>query len=166
MKRLVLGRGNISAKIIIIGEAPGASENSQGKPFVGKSGIFLNKLIASSGINLEDIYFCNVIKCRPPNNRKPTKKEVDIHKPWVVQQIKLIDPELIILTGSTAMNAILEVDEPISKLRGKWIKKDRKEYTIIFHPAYLMRFSQNDRNNPYGLTLNDLKNVRKKLYDL
>ena len=166
MKRLVLGRGNTSAEIIIIGEAPGASEDLIGKPFVGKSGKLLNKLLILSGINLEDIYFCNVIKCRPPNNRKPTKEEVDIHKPWLFQQIKLIDPELIILTGSTAAKAVLGVDEPISKVRGSWIMKDGKEYRIIFHPAYLMRFSPNDVNNPYWLTLNDLKDVRKKLYDL
>ena len=166
MKRLVLSRGNISAKILIIGEAPGASEDLEGQPFVGKSGKLLDKLLVLSGISLEDIYYCNVIKCRPPRNRKPSKNEVGIHKPWLLQQIKLIDPKLVILTGSTAMNAILEINLPISKVRGKWIQKNRTEYTIIFHPSYLMRFSPNDGNNPYGLTLNDLINVRKKLYDL
>tara|TARA_B100000131_G_scaffold245906_1_gene238780 strand:+ start:534 stop:1034 length:501 start_codon:yes stop_codon:yes gene_type:complete len=166
LKRLVLGRGNIFSRIIIIGEAPGANEDIKGKPFVGKSGTFLNRLLTLSGINLKDIYFCNVIKCRPPNNRKPSKEEVDAHKPWLLQQIKLIDPEIIILSGSTAMKAILDINQPISDIRGKWIKKNKRDYITIFHPSYLMRFSTKDSTNPYGLTLNDLINVRKKLYDL
>ena len=166
MKRLVLSRGNISADLVLVGEAPGASEDFEGKPFVGKSGKILTTLLALSEINLEDIYFCNVVKCRPPNNRKPSKDEIEIHKPWLLQQIKLVDPKIIILTGSTAMKTILEVSEPISNIRGKWIKKDGHEYMVIFHPSYLLRFSKKDVNNPYGLTFNDLINVRKKLYDL
>ena len=166
MKRLVLSRGNISADLVLIGEAPGASEDFEGKPFVGKSGKILTNLLALSEINLEDIYFCNVVKCRPPNNRKPSKDEIEIHKPWLLQQIKLVDPKIIILTGSTAMKTILEVSDPISNIRGKWIKKDGHEYMVIFHPSYLLRFSKKDVNNPYGLTFNDLINVRKKLYDL
>lgn len=166
MKRLVLSRGNISADLVLVGEAPGASEDFEGKPFVGKSGKILTTLLALSEINLEDIYFCNVVKCRPPNNRKPSKDEIEIHKPWLLQQIKLVDPKIIILTGSTAMKTILEVSGPISNIRGKWIKKHGHEYMVIFHPSYLLRFSKKDVNNPYGLTLNDLINVRKKLYDL
>ena len=166
MKRLVLSRGNVSADLVLVGEAPGASEDFEGKPFVGKSGKILTNLLALSEINLEDIYFCNVVKCRPPNNRKPSKDEIEIHKPWLLQQIKLVDPKIIILTGSTAMKTILEVSEPISNIRGKWIKKDGHEYMVIFHPSYLLRFSKKDVNNPYGLTFNDLINVRKKLYDL
>ena len=166
MKRLVLSRGNISSDLVLVGEAPGASEDFEGKPFVGKSGKILTTLLALSEINLEDIYFCNVVKCRPPNNRKPSKDEIEIHKPWLLQQIKLVDPKIIILTGSTAMKTILEVSDPISNIRGKWIKKDGHEYMVIFHPSYLLRFSKKDVNNPYGLTLNDLINVRKKLYDL
>jgi len=166
LKRLVLSRGNISADLVLVGEAPGASEDFEGKPFVGKSGKILTNLLALSEINLEDIYFCNVVKCRPPNNRKPSKDEIEIHKPWLLQQIKLVDPKIIILTGSTAMKTILEVSEPISNIRGKWIKKDGHEYMVIFHPSYLLRFSKKDVNNPYGLTFNDLINVRKKLYDL
>ena len=117
MKRLVIGRGSVFADLLIIGEAPGAQEDLEGKPYVGKSGKLLNELLIKAGIDYkEDVYFCNVIKCRPPNNRKPTTREINIHKPWLLQQIKLVDPKFILLTGSTAMRAILEVKDPICLL--------------------------------------------------
>ena len=166
MFRLVVGSGNISGNLVIVGEAPGAQEDLEGKPFVGKSGKFLKKLLEISGINIcEEVYFCNVIKCRPPNNRKPSHKEIDIHKPWLMQQIKLVNPKVVILAGSTAMKTILEENKPITKQRGKWFCIKDIEYIPIFHPSYLMRFSQNEVNNPYGLTLKDLQNVRNKLYN-
>jgi len=122
VKRLVIGRGSVFADLLIIGEAPGAQEDLEGKPYVGKSGKLLNELLIKAGIDYkEDVYFCNVIKCRPPNNRKPTAREINIHKPWLFQQIKLVDPKFILLTGSTAMRTILEVKDPISNLRGQWI---------------------------------------------
>ncbi len=167
MKRLVVGEGNVFADLLIIGEAPGAQEDSEGRPFVGRSGKLLKKLLSQAGINfLEDIYFCNVLKCQPPNNRKPKIDEIEIHKPWLLKQIKLVNPKFIVLSGATATKTILEIRKPISLIRGKWIKKDGIEYRPIFHPSYLLRFSQNDINNPYGLTLKDLQNVRNKLYNL
>ena len=139
VKRLVIGRGSVYADLLIIGEAPGSQEDLEGKPYVGKSGKLLNELLKKAGIDYEeDVYFCNVIKCRPPNNRKPTNKEINIHKPWLLQQIKLVDPKFIILTGSTAMRTILEVNIPISNLRGKWIQKNGREIMPIFHPSYLL----------------------------
>ena len=124
MKRLVIGRGSVFEDLLIIGEAPGAQEDLEGKPYVGKSGKLLNELLMKAGIDYkEDVYFCNVIKCRPPNNRKPTAREINIHKPWLLQQIKLVDPKFILLTGSTATRAVLEVKDPISNLRGQLIKK-------------------------------------------
>ena len=167
MKRLVVGRGSVFADLLIIGEAPGAKEDLEGKPYVGKSGKLLNELLKKVGIDdEEDVYFCNVIKCRPPNNRKPTTREINIHKPWLLQQIKLVDPKFIVLTGSTAMRAILEVKDPISNLRGKWIKKDGREIMVIFHPSYLLRFPSKEINRPNHLTLKDLENVSGKLYAL
>ena len=122
MKRLVIGRGSVFADLLIIGEAPGAQEDLEGKPFVGKSGKLLNGLLIQAGIDYKkDVYFSNVIKCRPPNNRKPTAREINIHKPWLLQQIKLVDPKFILLTGSIAMRAILEAKDSISNLRGQWI---------------------------------------------
>ena len=167
MKRLVIGRGSVFADLLIIGEAPGAQEDLEGKPYVGKSGKLLNELLKKVGIDYEeDVYFCNVIKCRPPNNRKPTIKEIQIHKPWLLQQIKLVDPKLIILTGSIAMRAILEVKDKISNVRGEWIEKDGREIMVIFHPSYLLRFPSKEINKPYHQTLKDLENVSGKLYAL
>ena len=167
MSNLVVADGNVFADLLIVGEAPGSKEDLEGRPFVGKSGKLLKNLLEISKINIyDDVFFCNVIKSRPPNNRKPTKIEVSIHKPWVLQQIKLVDPKIIILTGSTAMQAILELNEPISNIRGKWIKKDDRQFMIIFHPSYLLRFSKDGINNPYALTLKDLQKVRKKLYSI
>ena len=167
MKRLVIGRGSVFADLLIIGEAPGAQEDLEGKPYVGKSGTLLNDLLIKAGIDFHnDVYFCNVIKCRPPNNRKPTNKEINIHKPWLMQQIKLVDPKFIILTGSTAMRTILEIKNPISKTRGKWFKKGGREIITIFHPSYLLRFPSKEAGKPYDLTLKDLKNVSSKLYAL
>ena len=165
MKRLVVGRGSVFANLLIIGEAPGSQEDLEGKPYVGKSGKLLNDLLKQAGIDQEeDVYFCNVIKCRPPNNRKPTNNEINIQKPWLFQQIKLIDPKFIILTGSTAMRTVLGIKGPISNLRGKWIKKDGREIMTIFHPSYLLRFPSKEINKPYHLTLKDLENVSGKLY--
>ena len=167
MKRLVIGRGSVFSNLLIIGEAPGAQEDLEGKPYVGKSGKLLNELLIKAGIDYkEDVYFCNVIKCRPSNNRKPTIREINIHKPWLMQQIKLVDPKFIILTGSTAMRAILGVKDPISNLRGQWIKKNGREIMVIFHPSYLLRFPSKEINKPYHQTLKDLENVSSKLYAL
>ena len=167
MKRLVVGRGNVFANLLIIGEAPGAQEDLEGKPYVGKSGKLLDDLLLKVGIDFqEDVYFCNVIKCRPSNNRKPTTQEINVHKPWLYQQIKIVDPKLIILTGSTAMRTVLESNLPISKLRGKWIKKNGREIMTIFHPSYLLRFPSKDIEKPYDLTFKDLRKVSSKLYAL
>ena len=164
MKRLVISRGNVFANLLIIGEAPGAQEDLEGEPYVGKSGKLLDELLKKAKIDYkESVYFCNVIKCRPPNNRKPTTKEIDIHKPWLLKQIELVDPKFIILTGSTAMRTILEVKDPISDLRGKWIEKDGRQIITIFHPSYLLRFPSKEIDKPYDLTLKDLKNVSSKL---
>ena len=167
MKRLVIGRGSVFAVLLIIGEAPGAQEDLEGKPYVGRSGKLLNELLIQAGIDYKkDVYFCNVIKCRPPNNRKPTTREINIYKPWLLQQLKLVDPKFIVLTGSTAMRSILGVKDPISNLRGQWIKKDGREIMVIFQPSYLMRFPSKEINKPYHLTLKDLENVSSKLYAL
>ena len=165
MSNLVVGDGNVFADLLIVGEAPGSKEDLEGRPFVGKSGKLLKKLLEISKINIsDDVYFCNVIKSRPPKNRKPTKNEVIFHRRWLLQQIKLVDPKIVILTGVTAMKAIFSGSESISDARGKWIKKDNRQFIIIFHPSYLLRFSKDDIESPYALTLKDLQKVRKKLY--
>ena len=108
INKIVVSRGNPFAKLMIIGEAPGAKEEEIGEPFVGRSGKLLDKLLQNAGIDInQDVYFCNVVKCRPPKNRRPTKIEIQENLPWLYQQIKLVNPSVIVLVGATALEAQL-----------------------------------------------------------
>ena len=161
---VVFGRGNPKAKIFIIGEGPGQQEDEQGLAFVGRAGKMLNKSFLSVGIDTnEDCYISNVVKCRPPNNRKPKSIEVDNCMPWLNSQIELIKPKVIVLAGSTAVQSYLNINQPISKIRGKWITKGNIKYMPIFHPSYLLRNSSNEKGKPKWLTIQDLKKVKKEL---
>jgi len=161
---VVFGRGNPKAKILIIGEGPGQQEDEQGLAFVGRAGKMLNKSFLSVGIDTnEDCYISNIVKCRPPNNRKPKSIEVDNCMPWLNSQIELIKPKVIVLAGSTAVQSYLNINQPISKIRGKWITKGNIKYMPIFHPSYLLRNSSNEKGKPKWLTIQDLKKVKKEL---
>ena len=161
---VVFGRGNPKAKIFIIGEGPGQQEDEQGFAFVGRAGKMLNKSFLSVGIDTnEDCYISNIVKCRPPNNRKPKSIEVDNCMPWLNSQIELIKPKVIVLAGSTAVQSYLNINQPISKIRGKWITKGNIKYMPIFHPSYLLRNSSNEKGKPKWLTIQDLKKVKKEL---
>ncbi len=161
---VVFGRGNPKAKIFIIGEGPGQQEDAQGLAFVGRAGKMLNKSFLSVGIDTnEDCYISNIVKCRPPNNRKPKSIEVDNCMPWLNSQIELIKPKVIVLAGSTAVQSYLNINQPISKIRGKWITKGNIKYMPIFHPSYLLRNSSNEKGKPKWLTIQDLKKVKKEL---
>ena len=161
---VVFGRGNPKAKILIIGEGPGQQEDEQGLAFVGRAGKMLNKSFLSVGIDTnEDCYISNIVKCRPPNNRKPKSIEVDNCMPWLNSQIELIKPKVIVLAGSTAVQSYLNINQPISKIRGKWITKENIKYMPIFHPSYLLRNSSNEKGKPKWLTIQDLKKVKKEL---
>ena len=130
--QLVVGRGNPNARLMLIGEAPGAEEDARGLPFVGRSGQLLSELISEAGLDEQhQLYICNVIKCRPPNNRKPTAKEIEISRPWLRQQVDLIDPALVLLSGATALQAMLGVRSGISKLRGQWQTHDGRDYLPV-----------------------------------
>ena len=161
---VVFGRGSPKAKIFIIGEGPGQQEDEQGLAFVGRAGKMLNKSFLSVGIDTnEDCYISNIVKCRPPNNRKPKSIEVDNCMPWLNSQIELIKPKVIVLAGSTAVQSYLNINEPISKIRGQWINKGGIKYMPIFHPSYLLRNSSNEKGKPKWLTIQDLKKVKKEL---
>ena len=164
INKIVVGRGNPRAKIMIIGEAPGAKEEEIGKPFVGRSGKFLDQFIQNVGLDTrQDVYFCNVIKCRPPKNRRPTKSEIQEHLPWLLQQIKLINPEIIVLVGSTASEAILKNKLPISIIRGKWINWEGRLVMPIFHPAYLLRNQSKEDGAPMSVTKSDFLKIKEKI---
>ena len=161
---VVVARGNPNAVLMIIGEAPGAMEEKLGKPFVGRSGKLLDQLLQSVGINInQDVYFCNVIKCRPPKNRRPTKTELQENLPWLYQQIKLVDPSIVILVGATAVEATLKIKSRISIIRGKWIEWEGRLIMPIFHPSYLLRNPSKEEGNPISLTKSDFLKIKEKI---
>ncbi len=164
IQKIVVSRGNPFAKLMIIGEAPGAKEEEIGEPFVGRSGKLLDKLLQNAGINIsKDVYFCNVVKCRPPKNRRPTKTEINENLPWLYQQIKLVNPKVIVLVGATALEAILKIKSPISILRGKWIDWDSKVVMPVFHPSYLLRNPSKEEGKPMDLTKSDFLKIKEKI---
>ena len=163
-KNVVVGKGNESAQVVIIGEGPGEQEDITGLPFVGRAGKMLDTALSSVDIDpLEDCYITNIVKCRPPNNRKPSAVESEACMPWLNEQINLLKPKIIILAGSTAVLSFLGIDEPISKIRGQWIEKDNIKYMPIFHPSYLLRNPSKNKGKPKWLTWQDLKKVKKEL---
>ncbi|MBX9669156.1 MAG: uracil-DNA glycosylase [Candidatus Obscuribacterales bacterium] len=162
---VVLFRGNPEAKLMIIGEGPGQNEDETGLPFVGRAGQLLDKILASAEIDKEkDVYICNVVKCRPPGNRVPTPQEMAQCKGFLEAQIQFIDPKLILLAGSTAMQAILQVKNPISKVRGKWFdQQNGAKVMAIFHPSYLLRNDSREVGSPKWLMWQDIKEVKRQL---
>ncbi len=164
INKIVVARGNPQAQLMIIGEAPGAKEEEIGKPFVGRSGKLLDKLLHNAGIDIDlDVYFCNVVKCRPPKNRRPTKTEIQENIPWLYQQIKLVNPRLIVLVGATALEAILKINSPISILRGKWIKWEGRLVMPVFHPSYLLRNPSKEEGTPMSFTKSDFLKIKEKI---
>ena len=163
-KNVVFGRGNPNSKLFVIGEGPGQQEDEQGVAFVGRAGKMLDSAFLSVGIDTnKDCYISNIVKCRPPGNRKPHRSEVSECIPWLDKQIALIKPKVVVLAGSTAVESYLQVTEPISKIRGKWIIKDDIKYMPIFHPSYLLRNPSKEKGKPKWLTWQDLKKVREEL---
>lgn len=162
---VVLFRGNPEAKLMIIGEGPGQNEDEQGLPFVGRAGKLLDKILESAGIDREkDVYICNVVKCRPPGNRVPTPQEMAQCKGFLEAQIEFVNPKLILLAGSTAMQAVLQVKNPISKVRGTWSDfKNGAKVMTIFHPSYLLRNDSREVGSPKWLMWQDIKEVKKQL---
>ena len=163
-KNVVVGKGNESAQVVIIGEGPGEQEDITGLPFVGRAGKMLDTALSSVDIDpLKDCYITNIVKCRPPNNRKPSSVESEACMPWLNEQVNLLKPKIIILAGSTAVQSFLGINEPISKIRGQWIVKDNIKYMPIFHPSYLLRNPSKNKGKPKWLTWQDLKKVKKEL---
>lgn len=136
---VVIGTGNKNADIMFIGEGPGADEDMQGIPFVGKAGKLMNMALAGIGIKREELYIANIVKCRPPGNRNPEKDEAEACKEYLQSQIELVKPKIIVLLGSVALKNILGEEYGITKIRGQWIEKDGIKYLPTFHPAALLR---------------------------
>ncbi|MDN5377331.1 MAG: uracil-DNA glycosylase [Sulfurospirillum sp.] len=140
-KNVVFGEGNPHAKLMFIGEAPGASEDESGKPFVGRAGELLTKIIENVlGLKREDVYIANIIKCRPPENRVPSMDEVSACKPYLLKQIKMVNPSIIVALGSTSFHHLTgEYDTPISKIRGEVLNFGDAKLIPTFHPSFLLR---------------------------
>ena len=163
--KIVFSDGDYKSKIMIVGEGPGQKEDQEGKPFVGDAGILLNKMLKSINIDRKKIYITNVVNFRPPNNRKPEPSEISKYSNFLRKHIAIIDPKILILMGSTAMESLFGSNIKITKERGSWkdIIINNKTYLcmITFHPAYLLRQPENKK---YSWT--DLKEIRKKIDQL
>ena len=162
---IVFSDGNPDAKIMIIGEGPGANEDLEGVPFIGRTGELLDKMLLSINLDRDNVYISNVVNYRPPENRNPTEEEIKRYLPYLIKHIEIIRPYILILLGSTALNTIIGNDKVISDARGKWIEKKiggcNTSIIASFHPAFLMR--QPDQKK---LSWIDLKMIRKKILDL
>jgi uracil-DNA glycosylase len=138
-KQIVFGVGNPNADLMFVGEAPGADEDQQGIPFVGRAGQLLTKIIEAIQLSRDDVYIANVIKCRPPQNRNPEQDEVDTCEPFLFRQIDVVKPKVIVALGAFAARALLRTLEPISRLRGRVFDYRGAKLVPTFHPAYLLR---------------------------
>lgn len=165
---VVFADGNPNAKIMLIGEAPGADEDVSGTPFVGRAGQLLNSFLQEAGLDRQkDLYICNTIKCRPPQNRVPTTQEKLACQTYLTGQISLVKPKIILLCGATAAQSFIEQDFKISLIRGKWLNIfDNIDVMAIFHPSYLLRNHSIEEGSPRWLMKNDLNAVKKKLDEL
>jgi DNA polymerase len=137
--KLVFGDGNPNAQLVFVGEGPGRDEDAQGLPFVGRAGKLLNQMIEAMGLQRQDVYICNVVKCRPPENRAPEKDEVEICSPFLLRQLDTIAPKVIVCLGSVAAQALLETNRGISHFRGQWLEFRGRKLMATYHPAYLLR---------------------------
>ena len=140
---MVFCDGNPKSRIMLVGEAPGANEDKEGLPFVGRAGALLDKMLAAIDLDRKKVYISNIINYRPPDNRRPTDEEIKRYLPFITKHIEIINPKILVLLGSTAMNALIGNEVVISKMRGKWIEKKfgscKTSVIITFHPAFLMR---------------------------
>jgi len=139
-KQTVFARGNGSSGLCFVGEGPGADEDAQGFPFVGAAGQLLDKMIAAMGIERDDVYVCNIVKCRPPKNRTPEPDEMSTCMPYLVEQLSLVEPQVIVALGKTAVQGLFGTAEGITRIRGRWrLYQGRIAVMPTFHPAYLLR---------------------------
>ncbi len=137
--KFVFGTGNPHATLMFVGEAPGADEDRQGEPFVGRAGQLLNKILAAISMQRSDVYICNILKCRPPNNRTPQPGEVDHCMPYLRKQIQLVKPRLIVCLGLTAAQNLLHTSESLGRLRGRVLEFEGTPLMVTYHPAALLR---------------------------
>jgi len=135
----VFGEGNPRADLVVIGEAPGAEEDASGRPFVGRSGQLLDKILLAAGFAREEVYICNILKCRPPGNRNPLADEIECCMPWLLQQLQIVNPKIILVLGKVAANTLFENNLSLGSMRGRIMKWKEYDCFITYHPAALLR---------------------------
>jgi DNA polymerase len=155
---IVFGEGNPQARLVFVGEGPGADEDASGRPFVGRAGQLLNKIIESIGFRRDQVYICNVVKCRPPGNRNPERDEADTCEPFLFRQLTFIQPQVIVALGLPAFQCLLKTKEGITRARGQWREWNGIKLMPTFHPAFLLRSPDKKRE-----TWEDMKKVRDYL---
>lgn len=169
--RVVFGSGNIHSDIVLIGEAPGAEEDASGLPFVGRAGKFLTQIIEKAGLDRnKDMYIINTVKCRPPENRVPSDFEKNLCEDYLLSQLAIINPKVIILCGATACQTFFYKPfwnkNKISNLRGDFFESQGIQFVPVFHPSYLLRQHSEDENAPRSLTLQDFINIKEYVKNL
>ena len=160
---LVFGEGNPDANLLIIGEAPGEDEDSQGRPFVGRAGQLLDRILESGHIEREDIYITNILKYRPPNNRNPKPEEILASEPLLLEQLKLIRPQIIGTLGNFPTQFFAGTKDGITKTRGRWFDWRGVRVFPMFHPAYLLRNPSREKNSPKWLMWEDVRELKAAL---
>jgi DNA polymerase len=138
-KQIVFGVGNPEADLMFVGEGPGADEDEQGEPFVGRAGQLLNKMIEAMGLKREEVYIANVVKCRPPGNRTPERDECDTCSPFLMRQIEVINPKAIVALGAVAAKNLLGISDTMANMRGQWYDFRGTKLRVTYHPAFLLR---------------------------
>lgn len=163
----VVGRGNPQSKLMVIGEGPGENEDLQGLPFVGKAGQLLDRILAAVSLDSNrDVYIANIVKCRPPGNRKPTPEEMAACVPYLQEQVRLVQPQIILLAGATAVQGLLGDKRGITKIRGLWMEWQGIACMPVFHPAYLLRNPSKEQGSPKWLMWQDIQEVKRRLDEL
>lgn len=157
-KQIVFGVGNPRADLMFIGEAPGADEDAQGEPFVGRAGQLLTNMIKAMGVSREEVYIANIIKCRPPGNRTPERDECETCSPFLMRQIEVVAPKAIVALGAVAAKTLLAINAPMSELRGRWYDFRGTKLAVTYHPAFLLRDPRQKKE-----TWKDLQMVMKEL---
>lgn len=162
--QVVFGIGNAyQPDIMFIGEAPGENEDLQGEPFVGAAGQLLDKLLSALGISRKEVFIDNIVKCRPPNNRKPTAEEIAHCLPYLKEEIKVIKPKTIVCLGATAAQSLLKSKDSIKKMRGKWMSYQGIPVRVTYHPAWLLRLGGEDLSDAKAKVWDDMQEVMKHL---
>ena len=164
--KLVFSAGTPNNKIVLIGEAPGYNEDQTGEPFVGRAGQLLDKILESVGLSRkENVYLCNTIKCRPPNNRDPLPEEKAACRAYLDRQLEILKPKIILLCGKVALTSFIDTKEGITKLRGRWFDgPNGAKMMAIFHPSYLLRNQSREKGSPKWLMWQDIQEIRR-MYD-